>query len=292
MRRLFSYQVGIILWFFLLYNIERLIAPINIASFVYIFAAAIAVLILVLPVLYELTSTRLFLLALIPFFLLKVVLGYEIAGQNLPITITEMTAVYITLILTRLLGQDLSQIRNEIIQLTIGNFKNGVNGFSDGQAEIFREVRRARHYNRPAALLTVAASSESVELAMKRFIEEARNGIAKSYINARVAKLLEGQLKDSDIITKYDNYFVILLPETSREQVPTVIKRLKKSATENLELHLKIGFSTFPDEAVTFSGLLEQAEIKMLRPEPAAEAQDSDPQVAAEGSTAGATQAN
>jgi hypothetical protein len=291
MKRLFSYQVGIILWFFLLYNIERLIAPINIASFVYVYAAAIAVLILALPVLYNWSAFRLFLLALIPFFALKIALGYEIAGPNLPITITEMSTLYITLILARLLGQDLFEIRNEITLLTIGNSKNGVNGFSDGQVEIYREVRRARRFKRPVALLTVAARGEPVELAINRFIEEAKNGIMTSYINARVANLLEGRLKDSDVITKYNDYFVILLPETGREQVPSVINRLKESALQDLQIPLEIGFSTFPDEAMTFSGLLQQAEMKMLRTDPTVETQDRDPQVAPENGTPDATRA-
>jgi hypothetical protein len=291
MKRLFSYQVGIIIWFFLLYNIERLIAPINIASFVYVYAAAIAVLVLALPILYNWSTFRLFLLALIPFFALKIALGYEIAGPNLPITITEMSTLYITLILARLLGQDLFEIRNEITQLTIGNSKNGVNGFSDGQVEIYREVRRARRFKRPVALLTVAARGESVELAINRFIEEAKNGIMTSYVNARVANLLEGRLKDSDVITKYNDYFVILLPETSREQVPSVINRLKESALQDLQIPLEIGFSTFPDEAMTFSGLLQQAETKMLRTDPTVETQDRDPQVAPESGTPGATRA-
>jgi hypothetical protein len=291
MKRLFSYQVGIILWFFLLYNIERLIAPINIASFVYVYAAAIAVLILALPVLYNWSAFRLFLLALIPFFALKIALGYEIAGPNLPITITEMSTLYITLILARLLGQDLFEIRNEITLLTIGNSKNGVNGFSDGQVEIYREVRRARRFKRPVALLTVAARGEPVELAINRFIEEAKNGIMTSYINARVANLLEGRLKDSDVITKYNDYFVILLPETGREQVPSVINRLKESALQDLQIPLEIGFSTFPDEAMTFSGLLQQAETKMLRTDPTVETQDRDPQVAPKSGTPDATRA-
>ena len=263
MRRLFTYEIGLAVWFFLLYNVERLIAPINIASFVYVFAAGLSVLILALPALNKWSSIKLFLLVLVPFFLLKWLLGYEIAGQNLAITITEMTALYITLILSRLLGQGINQIRDEISLLTIGNFRNGVNGFSDGQAEIYSEVRRARRFNRPAALLTIAPNRTSVDLAMNRFIEEARNGIARSYINARVAKMLEGQLKDSDVITKYNDYFVILLPETSLEQVPKVISRLQNSSLEKLEIPLEIGFSTFPDEAVTFSGLLEQAKTKM-----------------------------
>ncbi len=174
MKRLYLSLVGIILWFFLLYNIERLIAPINIASFVYVYAALIAIITLALPALNQWSSLMLYALVLVPFFLLKLLMGYEIAGQNLPITITEMSALYFTLIIARRLGRLLYRVQDEIARLTVADFNHGVKDFSDGQSEIYREVRRARRYTRPAALLIVKANGKSLDLAKEQIMDEIR----------------------------------------------------------------------------------------------------------------------
>jgi len=265
MKRLYLSLVGIILWFFLLYNIERLIAPINIASFVYVYAALIAIITLALPALNQWSSLMLYALVLAPFFLLKLLMGYEIAGQNLPITIAEMSALYFTLIIARRLGRLLYRVQDEIARLTVVDFNHGVKDFSDGQSEIYREVRRARRYTRPAALLIVKANGKSLDLAEEQIMDEIRESIARNHINARFANFLRTQLKFSDVITRNDDSFVILLAETTREQVPSVINRLERSASEELGLSLEIGFSSFPSEAVTFAGLLEQAEERLHR---------------------------
>ncbi|MCA9963675.1 MAG: diguanylate cyclase, partial [Anaerolineales bacterium] len=94
-------------------------------------------------------------------------------------------------------------------------------------------------------------------------IEEAQREILDAYVSARIANLLVEQLKDYDVITQRDRHFIVLLPETDNDKVSEIVDRLKRTAREQLGLEFKIGLSTFPDEAVTFERLLEQAEAKM-----------------------------
>ena len=101
--------------------------------------------------------------------------------------------------------------------------------------------------------------------------QEAQDEIINEYVSARVADLLVKELHNSDIILQRDEHFVTLLPETDRETAVKVIKRIEKAAKEKLNLDLQIGYSTFPDEAVTFETLLDNAETRMDSPQPSNE---------------------
>ena len=96
-----------------------------------------------------------------------------------------------------------------------------------------------------------------------RFVKDAQQEIIHQYVAARIAGMLMVELQDCDVITRRNNHFVALLPEASRESVDTLVQKLETAAQEQLGLKLKIGLSTFPDEAVTFESLLENAEAKM-----------------------------
>ncbi|MCA9947306.1 MAG: hypothetical protein KC449_27695, partial [Anaerolineales bacterium] len=255
--------VLICLWFFFLYNIERLGEPINIASFVYVYAIICAVTVILMRPLWRTPLYWSVTMAMPPFFILKILLNYEIGGSNLPITVTEICAIGLSIILAGQMTRRLEELQDAVTSLTLGHLKQDTQPFEDGQGQIYREVRRARQYKRPVALLSVVPTEETKQMQLNRFIEEAQREILDAYVSARVASLLVEQLKDYDVITQRDRHFIVLLPETDREKVAEIVERLKRTAREQLGLEFKIGLSTFPDEAVTFERLLEQAEAKM-----------------------------
>lgn len=271
MRQLRYLTIALCGWFFLLYNIERLITPINIASFVYVFTAAISVVLLLSVRLCQLALPWLFAIILPLYFGLKWLFGIEIGSANLPLTITELSAITLTTILTRMIGLQLEEWRKIITSLTIGELRDEYQPFDTGQAQIYREIRRARRHQRATSLLAITAidtSNESVgkrlqETPLYRFVEEVRQETLEKYVSARLAELLVAELGDLAIVTKRDDHFVTLLPETDRANVQEITRKLQLAAKEKLGLQLKIGVSTFPDEAVTFESMLENAETEM-----------------------------
>ena len=252
-------------WLFLLYNIERLSEPINLASFVYVFVIVSANLVILVRGLRRTPFYKSLLLALPPYFFLKFYLGYEIAGSNLPITITEICAIGFTLFLTQRVTWHLEEFRDAISHLTIGRLEEGTHRFEEGQGHIYREVRRARLYKRPAALLAISVNAGTTDVEINRFIKEAQNEIIPRYVAARTASLLVKELKDSDVITKRNDHFIVLLPESDRQIATDITERLTAGIEKSLGLSCKIGFSTFPDDAVTFESLLLQAETAMKK---------------------------
>jgi len=263
MKRLRYWFAGTCIWFFFLYNIERLGQPVNIASPVYVFAVACALCVILLRPLHRMPLYWPFLMALAPYFVLKNQLGYSLSGENLPLTITEVCAIGLTILLTGQVARRLEVLEETVTDLTIRHLKEEVYSFNTGQGRIYREIRRARRYRRPVALLAITVTEESLQLSLDRFIQEAQREIIKKYIAARIAELLVEELQDSDVIAQRNDHFITLLPETQQEDIPETIKRLETAAAEKLGLKIKIGVSTFPDEAVTFEQLLEQAETKM-----------------------------
>jgi GGDEF domain-containing protein len=263
MDKLKIWLIGLLLWLFFIYNIERFSEPINLASFVYVFMIICALAIILLPRLQRMPFYLPTLLALPIFFLLKTIFGYEIAGKNLPITITEICSIGITIFLTEQVWRGMDRLNKVVSNLTIGELNKGSYHFEIGQGQIYREIRRARHYKRPAALLSISVSEKSLNLALEKLVQDAQQRIIQDYVAARIAKFLVEELQDTDVVAQRDDHFITLLPETTRDDVSDIVKRLQSSARQKLGLDLKIGKSTFPDQAVTFERLLEQAEEDM-----------------------------
>ena len=292
MKRLRLWFAGTCAWFFFLFNLERLGDAFNLASFVYVMAFAVAMLLILIPSLQRISFAWLLAVALPPYFLLKSMLGYTIGGSMIPITVTEICALGLTMFLASHLTRRLESIKETLAGLTIGRRGEEAEPFASGQERIYSEIRRARLYERPATLLAISASEESTEISIDYFMKEAQREIIKQYIAARISELLVKELHDCDIVARRDSHFVTLLPETTRDAVNAVISRIQYKAAEELNLRLNIGFATFPDEAVTFESLLSIAEQQMnagvrqmqdeVFPEAVHEAKPVSPQVSRE----------
>ncbi len=273
MTRLYYLVIPLVVWFSLLFNIERLAPQLNIAPFFYGFTAICAVLIVLLPKLHKMSLQTLFAMALLPYLAIKYYWGFPISGASsgaaLPITITEISALGLTVVLSTLTGRRLEELQETLTSLMIGQMSKEVQPFGTGQGLIYREVRRARRHQRPLALLAISPVDTSLRVSLdevsgkapfNRFVEDVQHEIVKKYIFARIANLLIEQLEDSCIVTQRDEHFVTLVPETSREDLQPIVKKLESAAEEKLGIKLRIGMATFPDEEITFEALLERAE--------------------------------
>jgi hypothetical protein len=277
MKRLHYLIALSIVWFFLLYNTERLVEPLDITPFVYLYGALCALWVILLPGLPHFTSFWLILLLLALYLVLKRELGYQVGWQNLPVTITEVSAITITLVLVSSIRYHLKYLQEMLANVIIGPVPDEVHTFGTGQGQIYREIRRARRHQRPVSLLAISAADEffnvepgrlNGEMPLHPFLREMQRDFMKKYINTRLANLLTEELEDSAVIAQRNDHFVTLLPETGREEMTAILKKLKCAAEEKLGLKLKTGASTFPDRAVTFETLLEQAEAEMMQQSP------------------------
>lgn len=267
MKEFRNWLAATLVWLFFLYNIERLSAPINLASFVYVYVMVCAVAILYFRSLQRLQLYWLFLLALPPYFILKMLVGHKLLGTRLPLTVTEISAIWLTIFLSWHLAKRIGEFSEAISKLVIGHEHKDAPPFNLGQSRIYREIRRARQHEEPGSLLAVSVSENSVKEDFDRVIQKMQKELVQRYVNARLSRLLLEKLQYTDIVTRRNNHFVIYLPETGREGGSKVIHRIRALAQKDLGLSLNIGLSTFPDEATTFDGLLNNAEKRMKIPE-------------------------
>lgn len=280
MQRVRSWCAACFVWCFLLYNTERMFAPINLASFVYVLCAALTAALIVTPWLQRIPLAWTVLGSLPLVLAGKAWRHYHILGEALPITVTELCAVAVTVVLARQLGRALEEFRVAVIHMMVGYLHDRSVPFKRGQGDIYREIRRARTYERPLSLLAVAPRTEEVRLSLDRFLQEVQAETLHHYLAARIADFLSMEVKDCDIITQRGGHFVLLLPETGREQAAQVVEQLARSSRERLGLELQIGAAVFPEEGSTFVTLLDRAESALregrcppaaARPRPAAD---------------------
>ncbi len=253
-------------WLFVLFNIERLHAPLNFASFVYAMAAACACTLLLFPRLLDFSLVHLLLLLLSILLVLKVSLGYPIAGASLPVTYMEFTALAITVLSARWAAIVFAELRTAVFCNLVSDFQNRSLAFDTGQGDLYREVRRARFFERPLAFLAMAPVPGAIEAARDRVTEEVMRRMHRQYVEAQLADLLTRRLKDCDVITRRNGHFVAALPEADRDTALKVSRRLQRDARKELGIELRFGICACPDEEATFIGLLQGAEAELRRP--------------------------
>lgn len=263
MNRMRFLVMMLITWLLFFFSIERLIEPINISRVAYPFAPLMAVLTILIPRLRKVPLWVL-LVGPIPILLvLKAWAGYDVWGAAFPLTVTEVCAISVTTILTHWVSNGLSEFESAIAHITIGQIVKLPESFSTGQAEMYREVKRARHHHRPLALMAVGIEEESIQVALDRMVQETQQAMMKQYVLSDVARILCDELEDYNIVAHADGCFLVLLPEATPDSLTELTGQLCKAVSEQVGIVPRIGAASFPEDAVTFESLVEKASQEM-----------------------------
>jgi GGDEF domain-containing protein len=269
-RRMRFLTAVLIAWLVFFYNIERVSEPINLTSTAYIFVSMVVVASLTLPWLRRLPLWALSVITILLFVLLKNWSESRVFGSALPVTVTEICAIIISLVLTRWVSTEISEFERTITHFTFRHVGKSPESFSEGQNEIYREVRRARNHQRPLMLLVVHIEEESIKVAVDRMVQEVQQAMMKQYVLSGISKVLCDELEDYNIIAQTNNHFMILLPEITPENLPSLTDRLRQVVSERMGVTLRIGAAALPEDAVTFEGLTEKAiramDLELERP--------------------------
>ena len=260
MRGMRYWTVALLAWLAVFHNIERVHRPINISWMTYVLTAYIAVAVAAIPKLQRSSLAQLCVAAGALFVVLKIWVGRPIAGEFLPITVTEICAMAVTIALAWRVTRCLDEFEQSACELTAMHLGGRSTSFEAGEPEMYRELRRARQFDRPLVLVELAPADESVEASVSRLIQEVQRRTIRRHVDARLAELLVKATNVCDIVAYKDGHFLLLLPERSREQAGELMRQVEEAAGETLGLTLHYGMASFPDEEVTFAGLLERAE--------------------------------
>lgn len=266
MKRMRILIVVFVIWLFLFYNIERLSENIDITDVAYTFLPLLAAFIVLVPRLRQI-PLRWLLLAPVPVFLvLKAWLKSRVWGRSLPLTITEICCIGVTTILAYLISNEVSEFEQAVAHITIGQSSRlDRSSSSSGQAEMYREVKRARHYQRPLTIMAIKVVEESYQVAIDRMVQEAQRAMMKQYVLSDLANKLCDELEDYNIVAWTNEHFVLLLPEVKPEQLPDMINQLCEVMSQQVGVTLQIGTASLPEDGVTFDMLAERAIQEMNR---------------------------
>ncbi|HDQ73659.1 MAG TPA: hypothetical protein ENN19_16410 [Chloroflexi bacterium] len=258
MKRLKFLVAALLVWLFCFYNIERLSAPIDLTDVAYTFVPLVAVAFIFIPHLRKIPFGVSLAGSVLIFLVLKAGVKSSIWGASLPLTLMEICFVGVTGLLACQVNERIQEFEQVVDRISIGKFwKPGT--FSSDQAEMYQELRRARHYQRPLSLISVGVDEASMQVALDRMVQEAQQAMMKQYVLSDVARILSEQLEDYNIIAQKDGGYLVLLPEVGGESLAELTDRLREIVERQVGADLQIGTASFPQDAVTFEGLVRKA---------------------------------
>jgi GGDEF domain-containing protein len=260
MKKLRLWTTVLIIWLIFLFNIERINSPINIRDYTYIFVAITAVVTLVLPRLRRLPYWALMLISIVAFLLFKAFWsGHLIWGKALPLTVTQISAVVLTGLISRQIHYGLREFEDVVNNITFGQVGSLPKPFSEMQGSIYREVRRARRYQRPLSVITLKIDEDSIQVALPKMIEAVQQAMMKQYVVAKITRILDDDIDDFGTITLRDDCFILVLPEKTASEAHLIAQRLENTVQEKVSIEVQTGTASLPNEAVTFEALVELA---------------------------------
>jgi GGDEF domain-containing protein len=248
----------LIVWLFLFYNVERLSRSFNITGAAYLFVPMVAMLTLLAPPLRRIPLWGLQSVSIATFLMLKIAGGFPWKSP-LPLTVTEVCITVLTVTMARWVSDGLDEFEKAVDHISIGQVGKSLGSFSTGQVGMYREMRRARHYQRPLSLMAVSVEEGSIQIAVDRMVQETQHAMMRQYVLSSVAGTLGDVLEDYNIIAQDNSHFLILMPEVSREQLDDLIGGLRQLVSEQIGVTLQVGIASFPDDAMTFDSLTEKA---------------------------------
>ena len=182
------------------------------------------------------------------------------------LTIIQVNAIILTGLLARQITYGLSEFENVIANITFGHIGKRPGNFSEEQSVMYRELRRARRYGRPLAVIALKVDEEIFKIPLPNIVEEVQQAMMKEYTLAGISRILDSNLQSFDTIALRDNCFIVLLPETA-DQISQIGQRLEKAIKDNMGIQVGVGTASFPNEAMTFESLVELAMVNAKQSE-------------------------
>jgi len=255
--------VLLVCWLAVFYSLERLLESLNESRFSYTIALIMVLVVLIIPRISRIPKWLIIAAPMSALLIYKMLTGTLVQGISVPIIFMEVCFISLATLLAVWVNKAIQEFESSIEHITIGNHDKLPVSDSEGQALLYREVRRARNHQRPLTLMKVEVDEKSIEIALDRMVQEAQKAMKKQYALSNVSRTLCDKLEDSDIIVQKKDFFLIILPETKPENIPGVIDRLRKQVTENVGVNLKIGSASLPRDGLTLEGLLDKANMDL-----------------------------
>ncbi len=267
------------IWLTTFFNIEKVfdyfLATNLIRSNTYIYVALVGLLVLILPrisqttfalVLIAVTGTFIVSWYLDPQWEASVAKNFPYLNSAILLKLIQISSIIITGLLTRQIAYGLNEFEDVVVNVTINRIGKQTPLFTEEQNEMYQEVRRASRYQRPLAVVAIKLEESSIKTALPQIAREAQQAMMEEIAVSRIARVLDETMLDFDTIARWNNYLVVVLPETEAKNSTAITQRMEQAIKEKIGVELAFGTAVFPDEAITFDGLVETAIEKTKQP--------------------------
>ena len=274
MRRLPLSIVVLVVFLAVFFNLERLDVSqqnlINIQTFVYILITVAIISIIWFQFLRRLSTTRLVILWLVIYLALKILIFNDRGvwgGLNTYLTIVEAAFLVIFVLLAHYIAKYLEEFIAVINDITFDEYDK-VLPLDKSKEDIKTELYRSRRFQHPLTLLVVRPEAEAVQAILNQTLQEIQHSLMERYVSVAISKALRTQLRRTDHVYEMcsDGCFVIVTPETGKEHIPDIVRRINEAARQ-LNARLYYGAASFPDDSLAYEELLQQAKDLIASPE-------------------------
>ena len=251
------------IWLVFFFNIERVIHPVDITKYTYVFVVLVALIILLFP-----NSQRipLWLLMGVPsvlLILMQIWVKDPILGAEFPVTVTEVSSIVLTGLLARQMNRHLFEFEEAVSKIAINYVGSHIADFDEEQTIMYRELKRARLYERPLSMLMIKFTPDSLNLQLPHLVQTYKDSLINQMAMAAVVKVLDNNLFDTDIIAQLRDTLVLLLPELASKDIEKVSQKIRDTVKRETGFDLWIGAANYPDNAVTFERLLNHTKEEL-----------------------------
>ena len=271
MKHLRWWVVGLIVALVAFYNLERLSFGqerlLDIEWFLYTLTLVAVISAIVFRVLRRLPAWGVALGWLFIYFIGTMLLSDARQAQAGPmylyLMITESAALYILVWLACQVSRALEEFSAAVEQVTVPDADRWVIQLQDAHEAIETEINRSRRYERPLSVLCVRPDFDTIEFVLNRLVKEVQESIAHHYAIVNLGRMLKISMRRTDLILLEDRRqgcFIVLCPETDRAGATLLMERVKVFADEELGFTVDCGVSLFPEDALTFEEVVQQAE--------------------------------
>jgi len=270
MRRLRDSILTLLIHFAIFFNIERLDIGakniIDIDSAIYILTFIAVILVISVRRLRSLRQPVLISLWTGLFFVVKLVFLFRrpiIGGVYTYLLFTELGLYIVAIILAQNLGLQLEEFRQAVENFTFDNIRK-IKPIQDAVEEIQNEFYRSRRHQRPLSLVVIEQDPDVVQVDINKVVQDAQRTMLQQYVSVMLAKELSIQLRRTDMLFENDKKgnLVILSPDTDSLKAQALRDRIEL-ISRHLGVFVRLGVASFPDHALTFEQLLEEAELNL-----------------------------
>ncbi len=132
------------------------------------------------------------------------------------------------------------------------------------QNQIELELSRAQRYDLNFSIILI-------DLDKFKKINDTYGHISGDRILKRISKQISNTLRKTDTVARYGgDEFVVLLPETGKENAVSVANRIrgnidKANEREEIKINVSIGMASYPDNGVYSKDLVQKADSALYK---------------------------